>query len=185
MLCRQPDWWVSVRPAKSALRDYRLPAQPSGESERAYPSHRRAHESWYSIRHASSRSPSHLFLAAPPACWWARTIALPMKTSSRLASPASSANTACHMPATDHLAKRLHRYSKVQNQAANTPWAASTRHPQHCLDKQPIVPCGSRPGSVNLPGSKGAILSYWSSLSISLGILLSPKGQDINRFTQN
>src|SRR5258708_2011153 len=39
-----------------------------------------------------------------------------------------------------------------------------------------------RPGSVDLPGSKGPIRSYWSSLSISLGILFFRKRQDVNRF---
>src|ERR1700692_3115398 len=38
-----------------------LPARPSGGSERAYPGHRPARESWYSIRHASARSPGRLF----------------------------------------------------------------------------------------------------------------------------
>jgi hypothetical protein len=35
---------------------------------------------------------------------------------------------------------------------------------------------------VDLPGSKGPIRSYWSSLSISLGILFFRKRQDVNRF---
>jgi hypothetical protein len=39
-----------------------------------------------------------------------------------------------------------------------------------------------RPGSVDLPCSKGAIRSYWSSLSISLGILFFRKRQDVNSF---
>lgn len=143
MLCRQPDWRVSVRPAKSALRDYRLPAQPSGESGQAYPSHRRAHESWYSIRHASARSPGHLFFG--------RATSMLVSTHNctvdedlfkvRVARKLGEYRMpyACHRPPCKAFVHAIPR-SKIRRQI--TPWAASTRHPQHGLDKQSIVPCG-------------------------------------------
>lgn len=49
-----------------------------------------------------------IFWGAPAACWWARTMVLSMKTSSKPASTASVANSACHTCARDHLAKRLY-----------------------------------------------------------------------------
>lgn len=58
---------------------------------------------------SATRAPDRLFsffFAAPAACWWARTIVLSIKTSSRSASPASSASTVCHICARDHLEKR-------------------------------------------------------------------------------
>ena len=85
---------------------------------------------------SATRAPDRLvafFLAAPAACWWARTIVLSMKISSRSASPASSANTACHISARDHLAKRWYtlfpsrrgRYRPHPSQTRTSPIKAS------------------------------------------------------------
>lgn len=97
-------------PAGVALRGYLRPGCRSGGSARAFPDNRPAHESWCSARRGSGRSLDHRLLAAPTACWWARTKVLSIKSSSKTASPASSANTACHACARDHLVMAVDHY---------------------------------------------------------------------------
>jgi hypothetical protein len=71
---------------------------------------------------SAARAPDRLFaffFAAPAACWWARTIVLSMKTSSRSASPASSVSTvAIFAPETIWQSVGT-RYSTLRNRAAN------------------------------------------------------------------
>jgi hypothetical protein len=122
------------------------------------------------------------FFAAPAACWWARTIVLSMKTSSRSASLASSANTACHISARDHLAKRWYTLFHGPKSGGRSRHGLPVRETHSTASTNSRLSEAVRPGSVALPGSKWAIRSYWSSPSISLGILFFRKRQDINSF---
>ncbi|CAE6869723.1 hypothetical protein R75465_08199 [Paraburkholderia aspalathi] len=134
---------------------------------------------------SATRAPDRLvafFLAAPAACWWARTIVLSMKISSRSASPASSANTACHISARDHLAKRRYTLFHGPKSGGKSRHGLPVRAIHSTASTNNRLSAAVRPGSVDLPGSKGPIRSYWSSLSINLGILCFRKRQDVNRF---
>ncbi|MGF6605059.1 hypothetical protein P3T23_009820 [Paraburkholderia sp. GAS448] len=166
-------------PATAEPRGCLPPVRPSDGSERAYPGRRPERESWCSIHRASARSPVRLFFAVPAACWWARTIVLSMKTSSRSASPASSASTACHISARDHLAKRWYTLFHGPKSGGKSRHGLPVRAIHSTASTNSRLSPAVRPGSVDLPGSKGAIRSYWSSLSISLGILFFRKRQDV------
>ena len=134
---------------------------------------------------SAARAPDRLFaffFAAPAACWWARTIVLSMKTSSRSASPASLASTACHISARDHLEKRWYTLFHGPKSGGKLRQGLPVRAIHSTASTNSRLSPAVRPGSVDLPCSKGAIRSYWSSLSISLGILFFRKRQDVNSF---
>ena len=134
---------------------------------------------------SATRAPDRLFaffFAAPAACWWARTIVLSMKTSSRSASPASLASTACHISARDHLEKRWYTLFHGPKSGGKLRQGLPVRAIHSTASTNSRLSPAVRPGSVDLPCSKGAIRSYWSSLSISLGILFFRKRQDVNSF---
>lgn len=123
-----------------------------------------------------------VFLAAPAACWWARMMVLSIKASSKSASPASSANTACHTCARDHLAKRLYTLFHAPKSCGRSRHGLPVRAIQSTASTNSRLSAAVRPGSVILPGSNDAIRPYCSSLSISLDILFLRKRQDVNRF---
>src|SRR5258705_8759345 len=125
-----------------------------------------------------------VFFGAPAACWWARTMVLSMKTSSKSASPASSAKTVCHTCARDHLAKRLYTLFQAPKSGGRSRHGLPVRAIHSTASTNCRLSAAVRPASVALPGSSWAIRAYWSSLSINLGILNVPKIQDVNRFLQ-
>ena len=57
---------------------------------------------------AADRLIATVFLGAPAACWWARTMVASMNNSSRPASPWSTSATRCHTPYVSHRAKRTY-----------------------------------------------------------------------------
>src|SRR5471030_3003091 len=111
---------------------------------------------------SATRAPDRLFsffFAAPAACWWARTIVLSIKTSSRSASPASLASTACHISARDHLEKRWYTLFHGPKSGGKSRHALPVRAIHSTASTNSRLSPAVRPGSVPLPGSKGAIRS--------------------------
>lgn len=121
-------------------------------------------------------------MIAPAACWWARTMALSKKASSTSASPASSANTACHTCARDHLAKRLYSLFRARKSCGRSCHGLPFRAIHSTASTDSRLSAAVRPGSGILPGSNDTIRPYCTSLSINLDILFLRKRQDVDRF---
>jgi len=81
-----------------------------------------------------------VFLAAPAACGWARTIVESRKISSKSASMANAANTRCHTPLFDQRAKRLYTLFQQPNSSGRSRQGGTgAGHPEHRFHKEPIV----------------------------------------------
>lgn len=84
-----------------------------------------------------------VFWAAPGACWWARTMVLSINPSPKCASPASSANTACHTCARDPLAQRWYSRFRAAKSCGRSRRATGLSSPERGLEEQPVVCCRS------------------------------------------
>jgi hypothetical protein len=87
-----------------------------------------------------------------------------------------------HICARDHLAKRWYTLFHAPKSGGKSRHGLPVRAIHSTASTNSRLSPAVRPGSVPLPGSKRAIRSYWSSLSISLGILFFRKRQDVNSF---
>jgi hypothetical protein len=117
---------------------------------------------------AASGSPERLsavFLGAPAACWWARTMVESMKTSRNRRSRASAAKTRCHTPARDQRAKRWYVLFHEPNSGGRSRQGLPVRaiHSTASTNMRLSVPL--RPGSPTLPGSKSSIRFHCPSRS--------------------
>ena len=114
-----------------------------------------------------------VFLGAPAACWWARTIVLSRKTSSKSASSQSLAKMACQTPLSAQREKRLN----TEFHGPNPGWRSRQGEPVLAIHKTAStnrrLSAPVRPRSPALPWSIGAIRNHWSSRNNNLGILSS------------
>ena len=88
---------------------------------------------------AADRLIATVFLGAPAACWWARTIVASMNNSSRSASPWRASATRCHTPYVSQRAKRTYTECQLPNSFGIPPRATGARHVQHRFDEAPVI----------------------------------------------
>ena len=111
-----------------------------------------------------------VFFDAPAACWWARTIVLSRKTSSKSASSQSVAKSVCQIPLSAQREKRRKALFQAPNSGGRSRHGAPVRAIQSTASTKSRLSAPVRPRSPALPCSMGSIRSHWSSRSNNLGI---------------
>jgi len=115
-----------------------------------------------------------LFLGAPAACWWALTMVESRNTSSKSASLASSSNTRCHTPRSDHLEKRLYTLFHGPKLRGKSRHGAPVRAIHKTASTNSRLSLAVTPTSDALPESIDSIRANWSSRRIFRGIVPTP-----------
>ncbi|KES12308.1 hypothetical protein SASC598O02_000890, partial [Snodgrassella alvi SCGC AB-598-O02] len=87
----------------------------------------------------------------------------------------------CHIFARDPLAKRLYTLFQRPKSGGKSLHGLPVRAIHKTASTNSRLSAAVRPGSEAFPGKNGLIRSYWSSLSINLGILFFRKRQNVSR----
>lgn len=119
-----------------------------------------------------------VFLSAPAACWWARTIVESINTSSKSASPWRAVATRCQTPYCSQRENRTYTECQLPNSAGRSRHG----HPVRAIYRtastnRRLSAARPPPLSVGFPGNSEAIFSHWASLSMRRSILF-PKFLD-------
>lgn len=110
------------------------------------------------------------FFYAPAACWWARTIVLSRKTSSKSASSDKRAKRVCHSPLSDQREKRLNTVFHGPNAGGRSRHGAPVRAINSTASTNSRLSAPVRPRSPGLAWSNPSIRAHWSSRCSNLGI---------------
>lgn len=107
-----------------------------------------------------------VFLGAPAACWWARTIVASMKSSSRSASPWRASATRCQTPYASQRAKRTYTECQLPSSLGKSRQGDPVRARYRTASTKPRLSAARPPLSVGLPGNNSAIRNHCVSLNI-------------------
>ena len=118
----------------------------------------------------TSRSTDRLiatvFLGAPAACWWARTIVASMNSSSKSASLWRASATRCQTPYSSQRAKRTYTECQLPNSLGKSRQGDPVRARYRTASTKRRLSAARPPLSVGFPGSKSAIRNHCSSFNI-------------------
>lgn len=115
---------------------------------------------------AADRLIATVFLGAPAACWWARTMVASMNNSSRSASPWNASATRCHIPYISQRAKRTRTKCQLPSSFGKSRQGQSVRAIYSTASTNRWLSAAHPPLSVGFPGSKSTIRDHWLSLNI-------------------
>lgn len=107
-----------------------------------------------------------VFLGAPAACWWARTMVASMNSSSRSASPCSASATRCQTPYPSQRANRTYTECQLPSSRGKSRHGDPVRARYKTASTNCRLSAARPPLSVGLPGSKSAIRTHCSSFNI-------------------
>jgi len=119
-------------------------------------------------RQPASGAPERLravFLGAPAACWWARTMVESMNTSRNRRSLAKAANTRCHTPARDQRANRWYTLFQFPNCGGRSRHGLPVRAIHSTASTNSRLSAPVRPRSPSLPGKNASMRFHCSSRS--------------------
>lgn len=119
-----------------------------------------------STSRAADRLIATVFLGAPAACWWARTMVASMKTSSRSAPPYNVSATRCQTPYVSQRANRTYTECQLPHSLGKSRQGQPVRAMYSTASTNRRLSAARPPLSVGLPGSKYAIRSHCVSLNI-------------------
>ena len=114
-----------------------------------------------------------VFLGAPAACWWARTIVESINTSSKSASPWRAVATRCQTPYCSQRENRTYTECQLPNSDGRSRQGHPVRATYRTASTNRRLSAARPPLSVGLPGNKAAIFSHWESLSMRRSIISS------------
>jgi len=115
---------------------------------------------------ATDRLIATVFLGAPAACWWARTIVASMKSSSRSASPWRASATRCQTPYSSQRAKRTYTECQLPSSWGKSRQGDPVRARNRTASTNRRLSAARPPLSVGLPGNNSAIRNHCASLNI-------------------
>lgn len=115
---------------------------------------------------ATDRLIARVFLGAPAACWWARTIVASMNSSSKSASPWSSSATRCQTPYSSQRANRIYTECQFPNSLGKSRQGHPVRATNRTASTKHRLSAARPPLSVGLPGNSSAIRNHCASLNI-------------------
>jgi len=128
---------------------------------------------------AADRLIATVFLGAPAACCWARTIVASMNNSSRSASPCSASATRCQTPYSSQRANRTYTECQLPNSLGRSRHGDPVRARYRTASTNCRLSAARPPLSVGLPGSKSAIRNHCPSSNIRRS-MCHTQFQDVN-----
>ena len=115
---------------------------------------------------ATDRLIATVFLGAPAACWWARTIVASMNSSSKSASPWRASATRCQTPYSSQRANRTYTECQLPNSLGKSRQGDPVRATYRTASTKRRLSAARPPLSVGLPGNNSAIRNHCVSLNI-------------------
>ena len=115
---------------------------------------------------ATDRLIATVFLGAPAACWWARTIVASMNSSSRSASPWRASATRCQTPYSSQRAKRTYTECQLPSSLGKSRQGDPVRARYRTASTKRRLSIARPPLSVGLPGNNSAIRNHCVSFNI-------------------
>lgn len=115
---------------------------------------------------ATDRLIATVFLGAPAAYWWARTIVASMKSSSKSASPCSASATRCQTPYSSRRANRTYTECQLPNSLGKSRQGDPVRARYRTASTKRRLSTALPPLSVGLPGNNSAIRNHCVSFNI-------------------
>jgi hypothetical protein len=115
---------------------------------------------------ATNRLIATVFLGAPAACWWARTIVASMKSSSKSASPWIASATRCQTPYSSQRANRTYTECQFPHSLGKSRQGDPVRARYKTASTKRRLSAALPPLSVGLPGNNSAIRNHCASFNI-------------------